>query len=562
VATVNVTETPTTLDATGAAELAVTNTGGAFVYVNTQRLRPGQRKSFDTSTPLQAVTQAGQTSTVDTAVAIPAKAASASGLPGLAIAPVGYKQPVGLRAHAAFDNSLQGGETSITFRFFCPLTDPTITEILPLFGNQNVSTVGGAPDNDGVVDLTIAAAVEHSDGTLRQFTFNGGATTVTVPRAGNAVVTPDAARPIGTQVTANDKFNQPFALTGFWMRTYVQVPPTRTDTAGTTSGSPTITDPTITDADTGRIVTGTGIPTESYVGNVTAGTSFQLVDSPSAGAATKNATATGTGVTLTIKSSIPQNLGPLASLDAATAGTGANLTAPGSGAVTGGTGTGYAYGPTVVLGNGTRPRILGLASDSIFNGFSEDFRSTNWGPVARACTDLAVPFVKLARGGGTAVSFATPSTRRIRHPYTGGATDWVVQYGTNDVSLNSAGGVTALKDRLLNITYYLLSQGARRVHVATVPPRTTSTDAFATTAGQTPTSGSQVTYVAQMNQWLRTVPSPFYGCIDLAADVMSGPDSGLWLAPGGTSDGTHPSDALMRGAISTRVKNYLAALPT
>jgi hypothetical protein len=65
-----------------------------------------------------------------------------------------------------------------------------------------------------------------------------------------------------------------------------------------------------------------------------------------------------------------------------------------------------------------------------------------------------------------------------------------------------------------------------------------------------------------MNQWLRTVPSPFYGCIDLAADVMSGPDSGLWLAPGGTSDGTHPSDALMRGAISTRVKNYLAALPT
>jgi hypothetical protein len=68
VATVNVTETPTTLDVTGAAELAVTNTGAASVYVNTQRLRPGQRNTFDTSRPLQVATQPGETSTVDTAV--------------------------------------------------------------------------------------------------------------------------------------------------------------------------------------------------------------------------------------------------------------------------------------------------------------------------------------------------------------------------------------------------------------------------------------------------------------------------------------------------------------
>jgi hypothetical protein len=63
VAIVNVTDTPTTLDVTGAAELAVTNTGSAAVYVNTQRLRPGQRGTFDTSRPLQVVTQVGQTST-------------------------------------------------------------------------------------------------------------------------------------------------------------------------------------------------------------------------------------------------------------------------------------------------------------------------------------------------------------------------------------------------------------------------------------------------------------------------------------------------------------------
>jgi hypothetical protein len=68
VATLTVTATPTTLDTTGAAELAVTNTGAAAVYVNTQRLRPGQRGTFDTTRPLQVTTQPGETSTVDTAI--------------------------------------------------------------------------------------------------------------------------------------------------------------------------------------------------------------------------------------------------------------------------------------------------------------------------------------------------------------------------------------------------------------------------------------------------------------------------------------------------------------
>jgi hypothetical protein len=85
VATVNVTETPTTLDTTGAAELAVTNTGSASVYVNTQRLRPGQRGTFDTSRPLMVVTQVGQTSTVDTNVAAPIRVAVGTG----AVAPSG-----------------------------------------------------------------------------------------------------------------------------------------------------------------------------------------------------------------------------------------------------------------------------------------------------------------------------------------------------------------------------------------------------------------------------------------------------------------------------------------
>jgi lysophospholipase L1-like esterase len=98
VATVTVTETPTTLDVTGAAELAVTNTGAASVYVNTQRLRPGQRNTFDTSRPLQVTTQPGQTSTVDTAVAVASGGTTGGGAGTYAPATVGTGDPRELRA--------------------------------------------------------------------------------------------------------------------------------------------------------------------------------------------------------------------------------------------------------------------------------------------------------------------------------------------------------------------------------------------------------------------------------------------------------------------------------
>lgn len=68
--------------------------------------------------------------------------------------------------------------------------------------------------------------------------------------------------------------------------------------ASTTNGSATVTDPAIRTADQGRPVTGTGIPTNTYVGTVTNGTSFLLSSSPTS-QVNVNATATGsTALTL------------------------------------------------------------------------------------------------------------------------------------------------------------------------------------------------------------------------------------------------------------------------
>lgn len=61
--------------------------------------------------------------------------------------------------------------------------------------------------------------------------------------------------------------------------TYTVTPPTaRTDAVTNTSGSSTILDPAIGTADAGKAVAGVGVPVVSYVGTVTSGTSFTLVD--------------------------------------------------------------------------------------------------------------------------------------------------------------------------------------------------------------------------------------------------------------------------------------------
>jgi lysophospholipase L1-like esterase len=96
-ATLTITTTPTLLDATGAAELAVVNTGTTTsVYVNSVRLRPGQRGSFETLRPLYASTQSGST-TIETSVSVPAKVPS-GGAGTYAPATVGTGDPRELRA--------------------------------------------------------------------------------------------------------------------------------------------------------------------------------------------------------------------------------------------------------------------------------------------------------------------------------------------------------------------------------------------------------------------------------------------------------------------------------
>lgn len=72
----------------------------------------------------------------------------------------------------------------------------------------------------------------------------------------------------------------------------------RTDTCGTTNGSGTVTDGSITSGDVGKAVIGAGIPAGATVGTVTPGVSFTL-------AGGQTATATSVSVALTLCGSLP-----------------------------------------------------------------------------------------------------------------------------------------------------------------------------------------------------------------------------------------------------------------
>jgi hypothetical protein len=188
VATVTVTATPTTLDATGAAELAVTNTGSASVYVNTQRLRPGQRNTFDTTLPLQVTTQPGETSTVDTAVSKATGGTStgtSAGTPPPAdvaprangtydgkrnlYLPTGYS----LRRIQAAIAGVAAGQT------------PTSRAKIAWVGHSEVAGFGGTPGvNDAPVTLRklLAARYPMGTGLVTAYNNNGGTGTPTDAR--------------------------------------------------------------------------------------------------------------------------------------------------------------------------------------------------------------------------------------------------------------------------------------------------------------------------------------------------------------------------------------------
>lgn len=216
-----------------------------------------------------------------------------------------------------------------------------------------------------------------------------------------------------------------------------------------------------------------------------------------------------------------------------------------SGTVT--TSNNYAYGPTSVRGrrlDGTIDIVAIGDSISFGSGDSQD-RSM----IVRAVNNQH-PLRNIGYPGSQVHEF-TAQYASLRLRIAAGATHWIMLYGTNDLS----GGKTGAQIiAALTAAYQLGATLGAEVWAGTLPPRTTSTDAWATTANQTKASSEAARL--EVNNWIRTTPAPLAGYFEIADELETARNSGIWKA-GYTTDGVHPNQTgSAAGALAIDVSQF------
>lgn len=321
----------------------------------------------------------------------------------------------------------------------------------------------------------------------------------------------------------------------------------RTDTASGTSASATITDASCVAGDVGKYVSGTNILAGSYVGSVTPGVSFAMVDYY--GTAIKPS-ANVTSVT------IGQHQWPLGYNGRATplvdgdlntsAAPTVDITVTDASSSWAFTGLPF-YGPSSITGivRGTpRPSVL-VVGDSISWGVGSTSQASSW--ESRALEAANIPHQIFAIGGSTEYAFSQTYKRQLLMSLAGEIrfTDAVDAFGTNDLGL--AFSVMA-NDALA--TARALSARGIRVWNATVLPHTAGNETnrvgfntwLRAGAPIDPTSKAYVAVGTPGALVRGDTGHPMHGLIEAANVVETAQDSGVW-APGMTGDGVHPNEA-------------------
>lgn len=184
------------------------------------------------------------------------------------------------------------------------------------------------------------------------------------------------------------------------------------------------------------------------------------------------------------------------------------------------------------------PFSLGAIGDSITDG-TGDTGGTGYSWFTRA-TNATVPSFRFAKAGMYAQGVAAAAFYSL--PMMAGCTHAVVMLGVNDLI---GGRTSAQVIADLTLIYRALAGSGVKPIGATITPRTSSTDSWATTGGQTPNgtgfTGGANSERAKVNAWIRAGGGGLLkGYVDTADAAESARDSGLWKA-GYTSEGLHPN---------------------
>lgn len=209
-----------------------------------------------------------------------------------------------------------------------------------------------------------------------------------------------------------------------------------------------------------------------------------------------------------------------------------------------------AYGPLAIYATPTNAAFETVAciGDSISVGANHDANLSVDGHIPGEVGFMQIAAMRSGRGYITLgmngqISNGFTSDKRMRRMMLASTCDIaIINYGTNDLAQQRP--LSEIQTNLQSMWKALKMRGLR-VYQTTITPRTTSTDAWTTTSGQTPinsyTSGGPSSQRTLLNKWIRSQPSPYLdGVIDVAALVESDLNSGLWI-PNKTPDGIHPN---------------------
>jgi lysophospholipase L1-like esterase len=216
--------------------------------------------------------------------------------------------------------------------------------------------------------------------------------------------------------------------------------------------------------------------------------------------------------------------------------------------------------PLIVLGRFTGPghlAVIGIG-DSILDGTGDRANPvpvvSGFGFFNRAAVDSnganAIAMFNLTRHGQSAANFINPARQQRQTHFLPFANVVVEEYGTNDLGSGGTGSTSGILTRTETIWSMARDAGVQKVIRTKLMPRTSSTDAWSTLAGQTPNTGWNAGGKRDIiNAGFATALAD--GKIDVLLDslatIAAPSDNTRWLTNGTakyvTTDGTHISPA-------------------
>lgn len=234
---------------------------------------------------------------------------------------------------------------------------------------------------------------------------------------------------------------------------------------------------------------------------------------------------------------------------------GSDLTASGSVEVTTVTAR-QVFSPTAVLAGSSDVwppvTVFGIGDSNMRGQGTENAEKS---PFRTGLWTAGMPMMNTGKSGMTAEDWGVSAVRDRYGSLGVGAKYAWIHFGTNDIGSWARTAAKTISD-LKDVIAYVNRQGQKAI-VNTIPPRTTSTDSWATVAGQT-VLATEATRL-EINAAVRAGLEGAWMHYDYADVLETARDSGRFKAPGYTTDGVHPDGTTALSDLSASIAAFATA---